>query len=145
MIGKWPPGGYHSRGAGRAMRSSLLRLQAQRFGRRHSQSPIEFPCSAPQREGKFPKTTGNPANVGYYHRKTMTRLPGEPRSTEFIAALNALETGRDDAARPEGANRGTGGGAGPDLAVDLLLAHPPRDQLGVLGPEVEDQDHDSSR
>ena len=40
---------------GRAMRSSPLRRQAQRFGRRHSQSPIEFPCSAPQRDGKSPK------------------------------------------------------------------------------------------
>ena len=49
---------------GRAMRSSPLRRQAQRFGRRHSQPPIEFPCSAPQRDGKSPKTTGNPANVG---------------------------------------------------------------------------------
>ena len=50
---------------GRAMRSSPLRRQAQRFGRRHSQPPIEFPCSAPQRDGKSPKTTGNPANVGW--------------------------------------------------------------------------------
>src|SRR3954449_4209722 len=49
---------------GRAMRSNPLRRQAQRFGRRHSQPPIEFPCSAPQRDGKSPKTTGNPANVG---------------------------------------------------------------------------------
>src|SRR3954454_12933866 len=49
---------------GRAMRSSPLRRQAQRFGRRHSQPSIEFPCSAPQRDGKFHKTTGNPANVG---------------------------------------------------------------------------------
>ncbi len=49
---------------GRAMRSSPLRRQAQRFGRRHSQPPIEFPCSAPQRDGKSPKTTGHPADVG---------------------------------------------------------------------------------
>ena len=27
-----------------------------------------------------------------------------------------------------------------DLAVDAALAHASRDQLGVLGPEVEDQD-----
>jgi hypothetical protein len=50
--------------AGRAMRSSPLRRKTHRFGRRHSQPPIEFPCSAPQRDGKSPKTTGNPANVG---------------------------------------------------------------------------------
>jgi hypothetical protein len=49
---------------GRAMRSNPLRRQAQRFGRRHSQPPIEFPCSAPQRDGKSPKTTGHPADVG---------------------------------------------------------------------------------
>src|SRR3954466_14470981 len=49
------------------MRSSPLRRQAQRFGRRHSQPSIEFPCSAPQRDGKFHKTTGNPANVGIFH------------------------------------------------------------------------------
>jgi hypothetical protein len=51
---------------GRAMRSSPLRLQAQRFGCRHSQPPTEFPCSAPQRDGKSPKTTGNPANAGLF-------------------------------------------------------------------------------
>jgi hypothetical protein len=50
--------------AGRAMRSSPLRRKAHRFGRRHSQPPIKFPCSAPQWDGKFPKTTGDPANVG---------------------------------------------------------------------------------
>src|SRR3954464_9677528 len=32
--------------------------------RQHSQLPVEFPCSAPQRDGKSLKTTGNPANVG---------------------------------------------------------------------------------
>jgi hypothetical protein len=41
-----------------------LRRQAQRFGRRHSQPLIEFPCSEHQRDGKSPKMTGNPANVG---------------------------------------------------------------------------------
>ena len=29
---------------------------------------------------------------------------------------------------------------GHDLAVDVRLAHPPGDQLGVLGAEVDDQD-----
>ncbi len=32
------------------------------------------------------------------------------------------------------------GGAGDQLAVDVELADPARDQLGVLGAEVEDQD-----
>src|SRR3954454_6995166 len=43
---------------GRPIRSSPLRRHAQRFGRRHSQSPIEFPCSAPQRDGKSHKRPG---------------------------------------------------------------------------------------
>ena len=43
------------------MRSNPLRRQAQRFGRRHSQPPIEFPCYAPQRDGKSPKMTGHPS------------------------------------------------------------------------------------
>ena len=37
---------------GQAMRSSPLQQQAQRFDRRPSQLPIEFPCSAPQHDGK---------------------------------------------------------------------------------------------
>jgi hypothetical protein len=32
-----------------------------------------------------------------------------------------------------------------DLAVNVLLADAARDQLRVLGAEVEDEDHDSSR
>jgi hypothetical protein len=56
---------------GRAMRSSALRRQAQRFGRRHNQPPIEFPCSAPQRDGKSPKMTGSPANVGWKERAVL--------------------------------------------------------------------------
>jgi len=51
----------------RAMRSSPLRRQAQRFDRRHSQPPLKFPCSAPQRDGKSPKITGKPANTGSLH------------------------------------------------------------------------------
>src|SRR5215213_8000432 len=62
--------------AGRAMRSSPLRRKAHRFGRRHSQPPIEFPCSAPQRDGKSLNTTGNPANVGpgrLFNRRELLR------------------------------------------------------------------------
>ena len=35
---------------------------------------------------------------------------------------------------------GGGGGVGDDLGVDVGLAHPAGDQLGVLGAEVDDQD-----
>jgi hypothetical protein len=60
---------------GRAMRSSPLWRQAQRFGRRHSQPPIDFPCSAPQRDGNSSKTIGNPANVGWYLGFVVRALP----------------------------------------------------------------------
>src|SRR4051812_14818757 len=36
-------------------RDQHLRRHTQRFGCRHSQSPIEFPCNAPQWYGKSPK------------------------------------------------------------------------------------------
>src|SRR5260370_40507305 len=35
-----------------------------------------------------------------YHRKTMTRLPGQPGSTEFMAVLDALNRKRELAAGP---------------------------------------------
>ena len=40
--------------------------------------------------------------VYYYHRKTMTRLPGDPGSTEFIAKLRELEV-----PKPSGPRSGT--------------------------------------
>ena len=49
---------------GRAMRSGPLRRHAQRFRCRHSQPLIDFPCGAHQRDGKSPKMTDNPGNVG---------------------------------------------------------------------------------
>jgi integrase len=36
----------------------------------------------------------------FYHRKTMTRLPGQPGSTEFMAALHALDRKQELDARP---------------------------------------------
>ena len=39
-----------------------------------------------------------------------------------------------------GRQLGGGDGVGDDLAVDVGLAHPPGDQLGVLGAEVDDED-----
>ncbi len=53
---------------GRTMCFSPPRRQTQRFGRQHSQRPIEFPCSVPQWDEKSPKPTGNPANVGQIGR-----------------------------------------------------------------------------
>ena len=39
-----------------------------------------------------------------------------------------------------GRDLGRGDRVGHDLAVDVRLAHPPGDQLGVLGAEVDDED-----
>src|SRR4051794_10002766 len=36
----------------------------------------------------------------YYHRETMTRLPGAPGSAEFMAKLNQLEDRKAPEARP---------------------------------------------
>ena len=46
----------------------------------------------------------------------------------------------DDRLRRERPDRGVIRGARHDLGIDAGLAHPPGDQLGVLGAEVEDQD-----
>ena len=48
--------------------------------------------------------------------------------------------GENDRARPHGADLLEGERAGVDLAVDALLADAPRDELGVLRAEVEDED-----
>ena len=48
--------------------------------------------------------------------------------------------GEDDRLGRERADRGVVRGARQDLGIHAGLAHPPRDQLGVLGAEVEDQD-----
>jgi hypothetical protein len=48
--------------------------------------------------------------------------------------------GEDDAAGAEAADLGVAHIPGMNLAVDARLAHAARDQLGVLRPEVEDQD-----
>ncbi len=45
-----------------------------------------------------------------------------------------------DAGRGPGGDLGGGDRVGDDLAVDPGLAHPPGDQLGILGAEVDDQD-----
>ena len=49
-------------------------------------------------------------------------------------------SGKDDAARRELADEPVGDVVGMELAVDVLLADPARDQLRVLRAEVEDQD-----
>jgi hypothetical protein len=46
----------------------------------------------------------------------------------------------DDALRPQRPKRLVGLLVRHDLAIDLLLAHPPRDQLGYLRAEIDDED-----
>ena len=61
-----------------------------------------------------------------------------------------VDVDRRRTAAEDDAGGGPGGvllgrqGGGDDLAVDVGLADPPGDQLGVLGPEVDDQDGASS-
>src|SRR3990170_4507100 len=47
---------------------------------------------------------------------------------------------QDDSAGAKGPDRFIAGLPRQNLAVDTELAHAPRDQLGVLGPEIENQD-----
>ena len=48
--------------------------------------------------------------------------------------------GENDAHGRKGANLVQGRGVGLDLAVDVLLPHPPGDQLIVLSAKVQNQD-----
>src|SRR3954449_402357 len=88
---------------GRAMRSSPLRRQARRFGRGHNLPPVDFRCSAPQRDGKSPKPNSNPASVratcavnlqtsDYGSAELADRLVGtRGRSTCPICLINRLQ------------------------------------------------------
>ena len=67
---------------GRAMHSSPLRRQAHRFGRQRTQSAIEFPCYAPQQDGKSTKMTGNLANVGLHSCIDASRRPQTTTTTQ---------------------------------------------------------------
>ena len=49
-------------------------------------------------------------------------------------------TAEDHARGPPCRDLGCGDRVGHDLGVDVRLAHPPRDQLGVLRAEVDDED-----
>src|SRR5262249_35456194 len=60
------------------------------------------------------------------------------RGAGFVDALGAA--GKDQAARLQFGDAGGGQVVADDLAEDVLLAHPARDQLTVLRAEVEDQD-----
>ncbi|MCY1439086.1 hypothetical protein D9M71_553070 [compost metagenome] len=63
------------------------------------------------------------------------------RCARAVGFVNRLRTtGKDDAARGEGADRLVTHVERVDLAVHADLAHAAGDQLGVLGTEIEDQD-----
>jgi hypothetical protein len=48
--------------------------------------------------------------------------------------------GKDNALCTETAHEIVGNVVGMDLAINLCFAYPPRDELRVLGAEVEDED-----
>ena len=62
----------------------------------------------------------------------------DQRSTRIVDARRPA--GQDEPFRPEGLDLFEAGIVGEYLAIDLGLAYPAGDQLGILGPEVEDQD-----
>ena len=76
-----------------------------------------------------------------------------PQQIEDLGAwhgrIGVVHAGRaareDDAFGLEAPDHVEGDVEGMDLAVHTQLAHAARDQLGVLGPEIEDEDHYSSR
>ena len=76
-----------------------------------------------------------------------------PQHLEHLGArhgrVGVVDAGRsareDDAFGLEAPHHVEADVEGVDLAVDTQLAHPTRDELGVLGPEIEDEDHYSSR
>ena len=60
------------------------------------------------------------------------------RSSRRVDRLRAA--GQDDRLRPARDDLGHRGGVRHDLGVDASLAHPPRDELRILGAEVENDD-----
>ncbi len=62
----------------------------------------------------------------------------EERGAGDVDGLGAA--GQDHARRPEGGHLVGPDGVRDDLAVHVRLPDPPGDQLGVLGPEVDDED-----
>ena len=77
-------------------------------------------ADAQYRHAQFEHHTGRPRGVGRRHR--------------FRAA------GQDDAVGVEPADIGFRYVVGPEFAINTDFPHPARDQLGVLGSEIKDQD-----
>src|SRR6185369_14173388 len=65
------------------------------------------------------------------------KLLGYPWSTLFVDRLGS--SGQDDAARTKRPDRRNLQIKGVKLAVDMSFPHPPCNQLGVLGAEIENQ------
>jgi len=62
------------------------------------------------------------------------------RLARFLVVSRQVAAGEDDALRAEAAYESVAYVVRMDLAVDLRFAHPPGDQLRVLGPEIQNQD-----
>src|SRR5262249_3453302 len=70
-----------------------------------------------------------------------TRGPHRRRSARRVALRNAPRPAReDDTGGLEVANESVADVEGMDLAIDVQLPDAPRDELRVLGAEVEDED-----
>ena len=65
-------------------------------------------------------------------------LLGHRRSALFVDRLRPA--GEDDPGRRKGANLRHRHIEGMKLAIDVGFTHPPGDELGVLGTEIEDKD-----
>ena len=77
------------------------------------------------------------ADAQYRHIQVEHRL----RCARAIGFVHRLRTtGEDDAARSEGADIFVAHVPGVQFAIDTDLAHTARDQLGVLGTEVQNED-----
>ena len=77
------------------------------------------------------------------------QVPDELRGAQLVVLVGAGVAARqDDALGRELADEGVGDVVRVDLAVDVRLAHAPRDQLRDLGAEVQDENlvvHHSAR
>ena len=69
----------------------------------------------------------------------VARITTVPRASVERLADRLGSAGEDDPLRRERGERGRVDVVGADLGIDARLAHPAGDELGVLGPKVQNQ------
>ena len=77
------------------------------------------------------------ADAEHRHAGVIDRLG---RQRRVLVEHRGRPARQDHRLRLHGAEGGLGLLVGHDLAIDLFLAHPPRDQLGDLRAEIDDED-----